>query len=54
MILTIGARGHMVRDWNFADSQIRKFKGRVAETREVRGHDMITVVHQRERHESLI
>jgi hypothetical protein len=37
-------RGHVASAQHFADSQIRKVKGRVAGTREVRGRDMITVV----------
>jgi hypothetical protein len=44
MILVIGARGHMVSDWDFADSQIRKVKGSVEGTRDMRGRDMITTV----------
>jgi hypothetical protein len=44
MILVVGARGHMASDWDFFDLQIRKVKGSVEGTRDMRGRDMITTV----------
>jgi hypothetical protein len=44
MMLVIRSTRHVVRDWDFIDSQIRKFKGTVEETRDMRGRDMIIAV----------
>jgi len=44
MILAFGARGHVESDWDFADLQIRKVKGSVEGTHNMRGRDMITTV----------
>jgi hypothetical protein len=41
MILVIGAKGHVTNNWDFHDSQIRKVKGSVEGTSDMRGCDMM-------------